>query len=62
MSEKAWNNLVFVGHYVRHNLLLLPVDQEAYNFAKVAGQNGVDWFFVFSVNEFEKGGPIAYTC
>ena len=53
--KKLLNHIVFISNDVRDNLLLLSVDQELNNFAKVSGKNWIDFILVIAdLQEFEK--------
>ena len=55
MSKKVLNDLIFISDHVGHDLLLLSVDEELDDLAKVAGEDWVHRLIViFGVEEFEK--------
>ena len=55
MSQKILNHSIFISNNVRHDLLLLAVDQKLNNFAEVAGKYRIDWLFAWlGLDEFKE--------
>lgn len=55
MPQQLLNDFVLVGDDIGHDLLLLSVDEELDDLAKVAGEDWVHRLIViFGVEEFEK--------